>query len=112
MKLPAVNSRKSQLREAAAAVKTAKQRVKARTAVRRGLETQVAGRGFAFVEVLAECPLHLGLTPEQAEAWVRDEMTPVFPLGVKKDAAAAPWPASVGSSVGRGSRARASAWRA
>jgi 2-oxoisovalerate ferredoxin oxidoreductase beta subunit len=71
----------------------AKQRVKAQKAVRRALEAQVSGRGFAFVEILAECPLHLGLPPEQAEAWVRDHMLPVFPLGVKKDVAAAPWPA-------------------
>jgi 2-oxoisovalerate ferredoxin oxidoreductase beta subunit len=71
----------------------AKQRVKARKAIRRAVETQVAGRGFAFVEVLSECPLHLGLSPEEAQGWVRDRMVPVFPLGVKKDAAAEPWPA-------------------
>ena len=41
--------------------------------------------GFAFVEVLAECPVHLGLEPEEAESWVREQMEPVFPLGVKKD---------------------------
>jgi len=35
--------------------------------------------------VLAECPTHLGLTPMEAESWVREKMTPVFPLGVKKD---------------------------
>ncbi len=71
----------------------AKQRVKAQKAIRRALETQVAGRGFAFVEVLSECPLHLGLTPQQAEAWVRESMTPVFPLGLKKDAKVEAWPA-------------------
>lgn len=71
----------------------AKQRLKAQKAIRRALETQVSARGFAFVEVLAECPLHLGLSPEQAEAWVRDNMLPVFPLGVKMDAPAEPWPA-------------------
>jgi 2-oxoisovalerate ferredoxin oxidoreductase beta subunit len=71
----------------------AKQRVKAQKAIRRALETQVSGRGFALVEVLSECPLHLGLTPEQAEKWVRESMTPVFPLGLKKDTQAEPWPA-------------------
>jgi 2-oxoisovalerate ferredoxin oxidoreductase beta subunit len=70
----------------------ARQRVKAQKAVRRALQTQVDGLGFAFVEVLAECPLHLRLTPGEAEKWVKERMVPVFPLGVKKDAAAAPWP--------------------
>jgi 2-oxoisovalerate ferredoxin oxidoreductase beta subunit len=71
----------------------AKQRVKARQAIRRALKTQVDGLGFALVEVLAECPLHLGLTPVEAQRWVKENMLPVFPLGVKKDVAAEPWPA-------------------
>jgi 2-oxoisovalerate ferredoxin oxidoreductase beta subunit len=72
-----------------------KQRVRARKAIKKALQLQVEQRGFALVEVLSECPLHLGQTPEQAEAWVRDRMVPVFPLGVKKDATATreAWPA-------------------
>ena len=71
----------------------AKQRVKAAKAIKRAVKTQVDGLGFAFVEVLSECPLHLGMTPEQAEQWVRECMVPAFPLGVKKDSAPAAWPA-------------------
>ena len=72
-----------------------KQRVKAQKAIKKALSLQVENRGFAFVEVLAECPLHLGLTPSEAEHWVRERMLPVFPLGVKKDVTATrePWPA-------------------
>jgi 2-oxoisovalerate ferredoxin oxidoreductase beta subunit len=70
----------------------ARQRVKAQKAIRRALETQVSNRGFAFVEVLSECPLHLGLSPQDAEKWVQENMVPAFPLGVKKDRAAEPWP--------------------
>jgi len=62
-----------------------KRRTHAKRAIKKALELQVAGTGFAFVEVLAECPLYLGLEPEAAEDWVRDNMVPVFPLGVKKD---------------------------
>jgi 2-oxoisovalerate ferredoxin oxidoreductase beta subunit len=69
----------------------ARQRVKARKAIRKALQLQVDGRGYAFVEVLAECPTHLKMLPEQAEAWVRDQMVPVFPLGVKKDLTVEPW---------------------
>jgi len=70
----------------------AKQRVKARKAIRRALKTQVDNLGFAFVEVLSECPLHLGLTPQEAQRWVKESMLPVFPLGLKKETAAAAWP--------------------
>lgn len=63
----------------------AQQRNRARKAITKALKLQVENRGFAFVEVLAECPTHLGMTPSQAEEWVKDKMTAVFPLGVKKD---------------------------
>ena len=63
----------------------AKQRVRAAKAIEKALRLQVENRGFSFVEVLAECPTHLGLTPEEAERWVKEKMVPVFPLGVKKD---------------------------
>lgn len=61
------------------------QRMRAKKAIEKALRLQKEGRGYAFVEVLAECPTHLKKTPEEAEAWVRDEMTKVFPLGVLKD---------------------------
>lgn len=70
-----------------------KQRVKARKAIRKALQLQIENKGFAFVEVLSECPLHLRKTPEEAQGWVRDNMVPVFPLGVKKDVVPTPWPA-------------------
>ncbi len=68
----------------------AKQRVKAAKAVKNALRLQVEGRGFAFVEILAECPTHLKLTPSETERWVKEQMLPVFPLGVKKDVAREP----------------------
>jgi 2-oxoisovalerate ferredoxin oxidoreductase beta subunit len=70
----------------------AKQRVKAEKAILKAVRLQAENRGFAFVEVLAECPLHLGLEPMAAERWVKENMVPVFPLGVKKDVAGAEWP--------------------
>ena len=69
----------------------AKRRRRAARAIEKALRLQVEGRGLSFVEVLAECPTHLRLAPPEAERWVRERMLPVFPLGVKKDLAAAPW---------------------
>jgi 2-oxoisovalerate ferredoxin oxidoreductase beta subunit len=62
-----------------------RRRTHAKRAIKKALELQVTGGGFAFIEVLSECPLYLDLEPEAAEDWVRDNMVPVFPLGVKKD---------------------------
>ncbi|MBI5068317.1 MAG: 2-oxoacid:acceptor oxidoreductase family protein [Deltaproteobacteria bacterium] len=69
----------------------AKQRVRARKAIQKALRNQAENRGFSFVEVLAECPTHLKLTPTEAEAWVKERMLPVFPLGVKKDISPESW---------------------
>jgi 2-oxoisovalerate ferredoxin oxidoreductase beta subunit len=69
----------------------AKQRVRAARAIEKALRYQVEDRGFSFVEVLAECPTHLRRSPLDAERWVRDEMLPAFPLGVKKDLPDARW---------------------
>ncbi len=71
----------------------AKQRVKAQKAIRKAVKLQVDGVGFSLVEVLSECPLHLGKSPRDASQWVKEQMVPVFPLGVKKDVSPEPWPA-------------------
>ena len=54
----------------------AKQRVKAEKAIKKAIRLQVEGKGFSFVEVLAECPTHLKLTPVEAEKWVKEQMLP------------------------------------
>ncbi len=66
-------------------------RKKAARAIKKAVQLQVEGRGYAFIEVLAECPTHLKMTPDKAEEWVKENMVPVFPLGVKKDTTVEPW---------------------
>lgn len=66
----------------------AKNRVKTRKAIRNALTLQLEGRGYSFIEVLSECPTHLKLSPVETERWVKEQMEPVFPLGVKKDLSA------------------------
>ena len=104
-----------------------KQRHRAQLAITKAVRLQLENRGLAFVEVLAECPMHLHLTPTEAERWVKQRMVPVFPLGVKKDVTAEPWfalpqpvydPTAVAAVVGAGGEAargrpggrRISAW--
>jgi 2-oxoisovalerate ferredoxin oxidoreductase beta subunit len=71
----------------------AKQRMRAKKAIKKALQCQIEGKGFSLVEVLAECPTHLGLTPLETEKWVETEMTKTFPLGLKKDLTEATFPA-------------------
>ena len=67
------------------------ERKKAAKAIKKAVQIQKEGRGYCFIEVLAECPTHLKISPEKAEKWVKEQMVPIFPLGVKKDATVEPW---------------------
>ncbi len=68
-----------------------KQRVRAHKAIKKALTLQMEGRGLSFIEILSECPTHWHMTPVESEQWVKETMTAVFPLGVKKDEAREPW---------------------
>ncbi len=61
---------------------------KAKKAIKKAFELQLAGAGFTFVEVLSTCPTNWGKTPVDAIAWLKDNMIPYYPLGVFADRAA------------------------
>jgi 2-oxoisovalerate ferredoxin oxidoreductase beta subunit len=67
------------------------ERSKAKKAIKKAFQIQKEGRGYTFIEVLAECPTHLKISSAESEKWVKENMVPVFPLGVKKDSSQEPW---------------------
>ena len=60
---------------------------KAKRAIKKAFEKQMAGEGFTFIEVLSTCPTNWGMTPVQAVQWMKDNMVPYYPLGVIKEKA-------------------------
>lgn len=66
--------------------------MKARRAIRKALEIQRVGAGFAFVEILSPCPTIWGLDPVVARNWVAEKMVPVFPINVFRDRKPEPLP--------------------
>lgn len=58
---------------------------KSKKAVSRAFECQMDNRGFSIVEFVAACPTNLGVSPAEAQEWVREKMIPYYPLGVIKD---------------------------
>lgn len=61
--------------------------IKAKAAIKKALQMQVDGKGFAFVEILSPCPTYWGLQPRVAMRMIEERMEEVFPLGRLKDAA-------------------------
>lgn len=57
----------------------------AKKTLQKAFEIQQQGLGFGFIEILSSCPTNWKMTPIEAHARVRNEMMPVFPLGVYKD---------------------------
>ena len=58
---------------------------KAKAAIKKAFEYQIDKKGFSIVEVLSTCPTNWGLSPKEAITWLRENMMPVYPLGVYKD---------------------------
>ncbi|MEG1548363.1 MAG: thiamine pyrophosphate-dependent enzyme [Clostridia bacterium] len=61
--------------------------IKAKKAIKKAFELQLAGAGFTFVEVLSTCPTNWGLTPLDAIEWLKQNMIPYYPLGIYADRA-------------------------
>jgi len=59
----------------------AKEIIKAKKAVRRAFEAQLADEGFAFVELLSSCPTNWGLSPAASLQWIEAQMLPYYPIG-------------------------------
>lgn len=58
---------------------------KARRAIRKALEIQRDGKGYAFVEILSGCPTNLKTDVEQTAKFVNEQMEKEFPLGNFRD---------------------------
>jgi 2-oxoisovalerate ferredoxin oxidoreductase beta subunit len=56
--------------------------------VRKALELQRDGKGYAYVEVLSPCPTIMGLDAVATAKFVNEEMEKNFPLGIFRDTSA------------------------
>lgn len=54
---------------------------RAKKAVRRAFEAQLAGEGFAMVELLSNCPTNWGVSVADSLKWIEEMMVPYYPLG-------------------------------
>jgi 2-oxoisovalerate ferredoxin oxidoreductase beta subunit len=59
--------------------------MRTRKLVRKALQAQAEGKGFAFVEVLSACPTGWGVAPADSHNWIEQHMLPMFPMEVFVD---------------------------
>lgn len=53
---------------------------RAKKAIRTAFEAQLAGLGFAMVELLSSCPTNWHLSAPEALQWIEDYLVPYYPL--------------------------------
>ena len=53
--------------------------------LKKAIENQVKGLGFSLIEILSQCPTIWKMNPVDAQHYVAEDMTRIFPLGVYKD---------------------------
>ncbi|HHX52063.1 MAG TPA: 2-oxoglutarate oxidoreductase [Erysipelothrix sp.] len=58
---------------------------KAKRAIKKAFQYQIDQKGFTMIEVLSTCPTNWGMTAIESLQWVKDNMVPMYPLGVYKD---------------------------
>lgn len=54
---------------------------RAKKAIKKSFQVQMAGAGFTLVEILSTCPTNWGLGPVEAMKWLEQNMIPYYPLG-------------------------------
>jgi 2-oxoisovalerate ferredoxin oxidoreductase beta subunit len=90
-------------------VSDTKRIMQAKRAVRKALEIQRDGKGYAFVEFLSPCPTNWRMDALKAAEYVNQEMEKAFPLGCFRDRSGEPTPqANVIERKGLGSLLHAS----
>jgi 2-oxoglutarate ferredoxin oxidoreductase subunit beta len=59
--------------------------LKTKKLIKRAFEYQRDNTCFSLIEVLSNCPTNWGLSPIEADNWVRENMVPFYPPGIFKE---------------------------
>lgn len=59
--------------------------IKAKNAIKKAFNYQLQNTGFSMIEVLSSCPANWRKDPEDANKWIDEEISKVFPLRKIKD---------------------------
>ncbi len=67
------------------AIDSPKDVIKAKKAIVKSFQVQIAGLGFSLVEILSNCPPNWGMTPVESMKYINEVNKVEFPLGVYKE---------------------------
>jgi pyruvate/2-oxoacid:ferredoxin oxidoreductase beta subunit len=67
------------------AVHDAKNAIKTKAAIKKGLQMQLDKKGYSFIEVLSVCPTNWKKNPLDSAKYIDEVVSKTYPLGVYKD---------------------------
>ena len=53
--------------------------------IKKGIQNQIDGKGYSFIEILSNCPTNWGMSPLKTMDFIHEQTMKQFPLGVFKD---------------------------
>lgn len=54
--------------------------IKTRNVLKKALTYQIEKKGYSFVEILSGCPTNWGVSPIEANKWINETITTIFPV--------------------------------
>lgn len=59
--------------------------IKTKKAIKKAIQYQIDGKGYTFVEILANCPTNWGLNPIESNKLINEKLTDVYPVKTFRD---------------------------
>jgi len=64
---------------------SAKSIVQTKKYIKKAIKYQVEGKGYSFVEILSNCTTNWGMDPIEANKWIRETLSEVYPIKIFRD---------------------------
>ena len=59
--------------------------IKTKKSIKKAINYQIEGKGYSFVEILSNCPTNWGMMPADANKWIEEKLTSIYPVQVFRD---------------------------
>ena len=59
--------------------------IKTKKIIKKAINYQIEGKGYSFIEILSSCPTNWGMKPLEANKWIMESMTKVYPVQIFRD---------------------------
>lgn len=59
--------------------------IKTKKSIKKAIKYQMESKGYSFIEILSSCPTNWGMTPLDANKWIEEKLTAIYPVKTFRD---------------------------